>query len=101
MWCINEMKPRLPDARDRTTNPLNLFRSSKPFVPGVVRAWSISFVIPSYFFKLSLSATTSSHDVKISEGFRSAKLVSKFEFQSLPPSFWKSSSKSPSSRKKG
>jgi hypothetical protein len=65
MWCIKEMKPLLPEARDDTTNPPNLLIMSNLFVPGTVRALSVSFVILSYFLRLSFSATTSSHEVKI------------------------------------
>eukprot|EP00957_Ditylum_brightwellii_P047187 3583723-Ditylum_brightwellii.AAC.1 len=58
------MKPCLPDALERTINPPNCFIRSKPFVPGTVRACKVLFDIPLYFFKLSLSATTSSHKAK-------------------------------------
>eukprot|EP00957_Ditylum_brightwellii_P035866 2718351-Ditylum_brightwellii.AAC.1 len=34
MWCIKEMKPLLPEARDNTTNPPNLLIMSNLFVPG-------------------------------------------------------------------
>eukprot|EP00957_Ditylum_brightwellii_P128715 9819801-Ditylum_brightwellii.AAC.1 len=59
------MNPLLPEALDRTTNPLSFFIVSNLIVPGDVRAFKVSFIAPLYFFRLRFSATTSSHNVKI------------------------------------
>eukprot|EP00957_Ditylum_brightwellii_P157880 12017839-Ditylum_brightwellii.AAC.1 len=41
IWCIKEMEPLLPKARDNTTNPPNLCIMSNLFVPGTAIIFSL------------------------------------------------------------